>query len=120
MVTNQGTCFVWDTSYDILPLSQFICFESFRFISFKFKFRGAVGPRGVSRRSGDVWCHGFVRHRGNHVCCGRNLMLAAFKVAHMSCTQRQRGGAAERGEAHVGRRGAVGWSGLAGIASGSG
>ena len=34
--------------------------------------------------------------------CGRNLMLAAFKVAHMSCTQRQRGGAAERGEAHVG------------------
>ena len=30
--------------------------------------------------------------------CGRNLMLAAFKVAHMSCTQRQRGGAAERGE----------------------
>ena len=38
-VTNQGTYFVWDTSYDILPLSQFICFESFRFISFKFKFR---------------------------------------------------------------------------------
>ena len=36
-VTNQGTYFVWDTSYDILPLSQFICFESFRFISFKFK-----------------------------------------------------------------------------------
>ena len=25
-VTNQGTYFVWDTSYDILPLSQFICF----------------------------------------------------------------------------------------------
>ena len=38
-VTNQGTYFVWDTSYDILALSQFICFESFRFISFKFKFR---------------------------------------------------------------------------------
>ena len=38
-VTNQGTYFVWDTSYDILPLSQFICFESFRFVSFKFKFR---------------------------------------------------------------------------------
>ena len=36
-VTNQGTYFVWDTSYDILPLSQFICFESFRFISFKFQ-----------------------------------------------------------------------------------
>ena len=52
--------------------------------------------------------------------CGRNLMLAAFKVAHMSCTQRQRGGAAERREAHVGGRGAVGWSGVVGIASGSG
>ena len=37
VVTNQGTYFVWDTSYNILPLSQFICFESFRFISFKFK-----------------------------------------------------------------------------------
>ena len=51
---------------------------------------------------------------------GRNLMLAAFKVAHMSCTQRQRGDAAERGEAHIGGRGAVGWSGVVGIASGSG
>ena len=51
--------------------------------------------------------------------CGRNLMLAAFKVAHMSCTQRQSGGAAERGEAHVGGRGAVGWSGVVGIACGS-
>ena len=40
--------------------------------------------------------------------CGRNLMLAAFKVAHMSCTQRQMGGAAERGEAHVGGR-VVSW-----------
>ena len=48
--------------------------------------------------------------------CGRNLMLAAFKVAHMSCTQRQRGGAAERGEAHVGGHGAVGWRGIVGIA----
>ena len=48
--------------------------------------------------------------------CGRNLMLAAFKVAHMSCTQRQRGGAAERGEAHVGGHGAVGWRGIMGIA----
>ena len=66
-VTNQGTYFVWDTSYDILPLSQFICFESFCFISFKSKFRGVVGPRGVSRRSGDVWCHGFEWHRGNRV-----------------------------------------------------
>ena len=52
--------------------------------------------------------------------CGRNLMLAAFQLAHISCTQRQRGGAAERGEAHVGGRGAVGWSGVVGIASGSG
>ena len=26
-VTNQGTCFVWDTSYGILPLSLFISFE---------------------------------------------------------------------------------------------
>ena len=43
--------------------------------------------------------------------CGRNLMLAAFKVAHMSCTQRQRGGAAERGEAHIG--GVVSWVGEA-------
>ena len=51
---------------------------------------------------------------------GRNLMLAAFKVAHMSCTQRQRAGAAEWGEAHVGGRGAVGWSGVVGIAIGSG
>ena len=52
--------------------------------------------------------------------CGRNLMLTAFKVAHMSCTQRQRGGVAERGEAHARGRGAVGWSGVVGIASGSG
>ena len=52
--------------------------------------------------------------------CGRNLMLAAFKVAHMSCTQRQRGGAAEKGEAHVGGRGAVDWSDVVGIVSGSG
>ena len=33
---------------------------------------------------------------------GKNLMLAAFKVAHMSCTQRQRSGGAQRDEAHVG------------------
>ena len=52
--------------------------------------------------------------------CGRNLMLTAFQLAHMSCTQRQRGGAAERGEAHVGGRGAVGWSSVVGIVSGSG
>ena len=51
---------------------------------------------------------------------GRNFMLAAFKVAQMSCTQRQRGGAAERGEAHVRGCGAVGWRGVVGIASGSG
>ena len=47
---------------------------------------------------------------------GRNLMLAAFQLAHMSCTQRQRGGAAERGEAHVGERGVVGWRGIVEIA----
>ena len=51
---------------------------------------------------------------------GRKLMLAAFQLAHMSCTQRQRGGAAERAEAQVGGRGAVGWSGAVGIASRSG
>ena len=46
------------------------------------------------------------------VCgCGRNLMLATFQLAHMSCTQRQRGGAAERGEAHIG--GVVPWVGEA-------
>ena len=52
--------------------------------------------------------------------CGRNLMFVAFQVAHMSCTQRQWGDAAERGEAHTGGRGAMGWSGVVGIASGSG
>ena len=48
------------------------------------------------------------------IACGyvRNLMLAAFQLAHMPCTQRQRGGVAERGEAHVGGRGAVGWRGI--------
>ena len=34
-VTNQGTCFVWDTSNGILPLSQFICFEFFLFYKFQ-------------------------------------------------------------------------------------
>ena len=34
-VTIQGTCFIWDTSYDILPLSQFICFEFFSFYKFQ-------------------------------------------------------------------------------------
>ena len=29
VVINKGTCFVWDTSYGILPLSQFICFDFF-------------------------------------------------------------------------------------------
>ena len=38
----------------------------------------------------------------------------------MSCTQRQRGGAAERGEAHVGGRRAVGWSSVVGVACGCG
>ena len=34
-VTNQGTCFVWDTSYGLLPLFQFICFEFFSFYKFQ-------------------------------------------------------------------------------------
>ena len=34
----------------------------------------------------------------------------------MSCTHRQRGGEAGRGEAHVGGHGAVGWRGVVGIA----
>ena len=72
-----------------------------------------VGGRGVVGWSGIV---GIVCGCGS----GRNLMLAAFQVAHMSCTQRQRGGVAERGEAHVGGCGAVGWSSVVGIASGSG
>ena len=39
--------------------------------------RGAVGPRGVSRRPGDVFMDssGVVGITGS---CGRNLMLAAF------------------------------------------
>ena len=51
---------------------------------------------------------------------GRNLMVAAVQLARMSCTQRQRSGGAKRDEAHVGGRGAVGWSGVVGIARGSG
>ena len=34
----------------------------------------------------------------------------------MSCTQRQRGGVAERVEAHVAGCGAVGWRGVVGVA----
>ena len=34
-VTNHGTCFAWDTSYGILPLFQFICFEFFSFYKFQ-------------------------------------------------------------------------------------
>ena len=70
--------------------------------------RGAVGPRGVSRRSGTCGVMGLSGVVGIACGCGRNQMLAAFQLAHMSCTQRQRGGAAQRGEAHVGGRGAVG------------
>ena len=51
---------------------------------------------------------------------GRNLMLAAFKVAHMSCTQRQRSDGAERDDVHTGERSAVRWSGIVGIACGCG
>ena len=35
VVTNKGTCFVCDTSYGILPLFQFICFEFFSFYKFQ-------------------------------------------------------------------------------------
>ena len=52
--------------------------------------------------------------------CGRNLMVAAVQLAHMSCTQRQRSGGAERDEAHAGGRRAVGCSGVVGIACGCG
>ena len=34
-VTNQGTCFVCNTSYGILPLFQFVCFEFFSFYKFQ-------------------------------------------------------------------------------------
>ena len=34
--------------------------------------------------------------------CSRKLMVAAVQLAHMSCTQRQRSGGAERDEGHVG------------------
>ena len=56
------------------------------------------------------------------IACGydRNLMVVVVQLAHMSCTQRQRGGGAERDEAHVGGRCAVGWSGVVGIACGCG
>ena len=33
---------------------------------------------------------------------GRKLMVAAVQLAHMSCTQRQRSGGAERDEGHIG------------------
>ena len=40
--------------------------------------------------------------------CGRKLMVTAVQLACMSCTQRHRSGGAERDEAHVGGRRAVG------------
>ena len=52
--------------------------------------------------------------------CGRKLMVAAVQLARMSCTQMQMSSAAERGEEHIGGRGAVGWSGIVGIMCGSG
>ena len=84
------------------------------------KAEGQWGREGLAASRGTCGVMGSSGVVGIACGCGRNLMLAAFKVAHMSCTQRQRGGAAERGEAHVGGRGAVGWSGVVGIASGSG
>ena len=50
--------------------------------------------------------------------CGRKLMVAAVQQALKSCTQSQRSGGADRDEAHVGGRRAVGWSGVVGIACG--
>ena len=50
--------------------------------------------------------------------CGKKLMVTAVQLARMSCTQRQRSGGAERDEAHVGGRRAVGWSGDVEIACG--
>ena len=52
--------------------------------------------------------------------CGRKLMVAAVQLARMPCTQRQRSGGAERDEAHIGGRRAVGWRGVMGIACGCG
>ena len=46
---------------------------------------------------------------------GRKLMVTVVQLAHMSCTQRQRSGGAERFEAC-----AVGWSGVVGIVCGCG
>ena len=51
---------------------------------------------------------------------GRNLMVASVQLPRMSCTERQRSGGDERGEAHIGECGVVGWSSVAGIACGSG
>ena len=84
------------------------------------KAEGQWGREGSAAGRGTCGVMGLSGIVGITCRYGRNLMLAAFKVAHMSCTERQRGGAAERGEAHVGGRGAVGWSGVVGIASGSG
>ena len=66
----------------------------------------------LEHRSGEgkphpIWC-GY----------GRKLMVTAVQLARMSCTQRQRSGGAERDEAHVGGRRAVGWSGVVEIGVG--
>ena len=47
-------------------------------------------------------------------------MVATVQLARMSCTQRQRSSGAERDEAHVEGRRAMGWSGVVGIACGCG
>ena len=52
--------------------------------------------------------------------CGRKWMVAAVQLARMSCTQRQMSGGAERDEARVGGRRALGWRGGVGITCGSG
>ena len=48
--------------------------------------------------------------------CGRKLMVVVVQLAHMSCIETQGSGGAERDEAHVGGRRAVGWSGVVEIA----
>ena len=55
-----------------------------------------VGPRGVSHRSGMCGVMGSSGVVGIACGYGRNLMLAAFQVAHMSSTPRQSGGTTER------------------------
>ena len=82
--------------------------------------RGAVGPRGVSRRSGDVRCHGYEPRRGNCVWLWSKLDARRISGGPHVMHTKAEGRCSREGEAHVGGRGAMGWSGVVGIASGSG